>query len=93
MGAAYPNLRIAMHLDDMVAMHGALRAGIGASRMPCFLGDSDPELGRVPGIPLEPYRPVWVLTHADMRHVPRIAAFTDFVWNALRLQRPKFVGD
>lgn len=91
--SAYPNLQIAMHTDDMVAMHGAVRAGIGASRLPCFMGDSDPDLGRVPGIPLEPYIPIWVLTHADMRHVPRIAAFTDFVWDAMRVLRPKFAGD
>lgn len=91
--SAYPNLQIAMHTDDMVAMHGAVRAGIGASRLPCFMGDGDPDLGRVPGIPLEPYIPIWVLTHADMRHVPRIAAFTDFVWDAMRVLRPKFAGD
>lgn len=91
--AAYPNLRIVMHIDDMVAMVGALRAGIGASRLPCFLGDSDPDLVRVPGIPLQPYTPIWILTHADMRHVPRIAAFTDFVWTAMRSMRPSFLGD
>ncbi|WP_420013697.1 LysR family transcriptional regulator [Tateyamaria sp.] len=91
--AAYPNMRIAMHLDDMVAMLGALRAGIGASRLPCFLGDSDSELIRVPGIPLQPYTPIWILTHSDMRHVPRIAAFTDFVWTAMRSMRPAFLGD
>ncbi|WP_415402566.1 LysR family transcriptional regulator [Tateyamaria sp. SN3-11] len=89
---AYPNLRIAMHMDDMAGMLGAVRAGLGATRMPCFLGDSDPDLARLPGIPLFPYPPVWVLTHADMRAVPRIAAFTSFVSGALRAKRADFAG-
>lgn len=89
---AYPNLRIAMQMDDMVAMSGAVRAGLGATRMPCFLGDTDPDLGRVPGLPLFPYPPIWVLTHADLRAVPRIAAFTLFVSDALRARRSDFAG-
>ncbi|WP_299296654.1 LysR family transcriptional regulator [uncultured Tateyamaria sp.] len=91
--AAYPNTRVVMHLDDMVAMIGAVRAGLGATRMACFLGDTDPLLGRVPGLPLFPYPSVWVLTHADLKNVPRIATFTRFVSDALRRQRGAFVGE
>jgi len=90
---AYPALRIVMHLDDMVAMQGMVRAGLGATRMPCFLGDGDPALARVPGLPLFPYPPIWVLTHADLRRVPRIAAFTRFVSDAMRARRAAFAGD
>ncbi|MEM8656248.1 MAG: LysR family transcriptional regulator [Pseudomonadota bacterium] len=88
----YPNASTSMHLDDMVAMIGALRAGLGASRVPCILGDTDPELARVPGLPLFPYPPIWVLTHADLRAVPRIAAFTEFISGALRKKRAAFAG-
>ncbi|MEL6620625.1 MAG: LysR family transcriptional regulator [Pseudomonadota bacterium] len=90
--AAYSQVPVAMTLDDMVAMQGAVRAGIGATRMPCFLGDTDPDLMRVPGIDVMPYPPIWVLTHADLRGVPRIAAFTRFVSDALRALRPVFAG-
>ncbi|WP_189799406.1 LysR family transcriptional regulator [Tateyamaria sp. syn59] len=89
----YPNTRTVMRLDDMVAMTGAVRAGLGATRMPCVLGDGDPTLARVPGLPLMPYAPLWVLTHADLRAVPRIAAFTEFVSAALRKQRHAFAGE
>lgn len=88
----YPDTRVVMYLDDMVAMVGAVRAGLGATRMPCFLGDGDPDLARVPDLPLMPYAPVWVLTHADLRHVPRIATFTHFMSDALRAKRPAFAG-
>ncbi|WP_299042581.1 LysR family transcriptional regulator [uncultured Tateyamaria sp.] len=89
----YPNARTVMALDDMVAMIGAMRAGLGASRAPCILGDADPSLARVPGLPLMSYPSIWVLTHADLRAVPRIAAFTDFVSAALRRKRAAFAGN
>lgn len=88
----YPNTRTVMALDDMVAMLGAIRADLGASRIACVLGDTDPDLARVPGLPLMPYLPIWVLTHEDLRAVPRIAAFTDFVSAALRRKRSAFAG-
>lgn len=91
--AAYRDVPVVIRLDDMVAMQGAVRADLGATRMPCFLGDTDPELMRVPGIELMPYPPVWVLTHADLRGVPRIAAFTRFMSDALRALRPVFAGN
>ena len=89
---AYPNLRIAMQLDDMTSMLGAVQAGLGATRMPCFLGNAYPDLHRVPGLPLFPYAPIWVLTHADLRAVPRIAAFTRFVSDALRAQKDLYAN-
>ncbi|WP_299687229.1 LysR family transcriptional regulator [uncultured Tateyamaria sp.] len=90
---AYPDTSVVMYLDDMVAMIGAVRAGLGATRMACFLGDTDPDLARIPGLALMPYPSVWVLTHADLRHVPRIATFSRFVSDALRARRPHFAGD
>ncbi|MEX0367519.1 MAG: LysR family transcriptional regulator [Ruegeria sp.] len=88
----YPNARTVMHVDDMVAMLGLLRAGLGASRLPCMLGDIDKELVRVPELPLMPYPSIWVLTHEDLRAVPRIAAFTEFTSAALRKKRTMFSG-
>lgn len=91
--AARPNLRTRLTVDDMAAAVGAVRAGIGATRMACFLGDSDPALARVPGLPLFPQIPLWVLTHADLRQVPRVRAFTGFVTQRLKTLRPLFEGD
>lgn len=90
--AAYPNLRIAMRFDDMTAMLGAVRADLGATRMPCFLGDGDPELARVPGVPLVSYPGIWVLTHADMSNTRRVTTFTGFVSARLRKARTLFDG-
>jgi len=88
----YPNVTTVMALDDMVAMLGVVRSGAGATRIPCFLGDLDPDLTRIPGLPLFPYPAIWVLTNEDLRRVPRITAFTGFVSQAMRAQRSAFEG-
>ncbi len=90
--AVRPYLRVRMTVDDMISAIGAVRAGIGATRMGCFLGDADPEMMRVPGMPLFDYLPLWVLTHADLKHVPRIRAFTDYVTAGLLAQKDLFEG-
>lgn len=91
--AVRPNLNVRLTVDDMIAAIGAVHAGIGATRMACFLGDSDPKLARVPGMPLFPFRPLWVLTHADLKHVPRMRVFMDFAAARLIALRPLFEGD
>lgn len=89
---ALPNRRIALTVDDMIAAIGVVRAGIGATRMACFLGDTDPLLARVPGAPLFDYAPIWVLTHPDLRDTPRVATFMSFAAARIRRMRPLFEG-
>lgn len=90
--AVRPNLRPRLTVDDMTAAIGAVRAGVGAARMACFLGDSDPLLGRVPGMPLFAQAPIWILTHQDLRAVPRISSFMTFTTARLRALQPLFEG-
>jgi DNA-binding transcriptional LysR family regulator len=87
-----PNLNIRLNVDDMIPAVAAARAGIGATRMACFLGETDDRLVRVPGLPLFSYAPLWILTHADLRAVPRIRSFVDFMAARLRKLRPVFEG-
>ena len=87
-----PNLRVRLSVDDMMAAVAAARLGMGATRMACFLGETDPLLHRVPGLPKFRYTPVWVLTHSDLRHVPRIRVFVDFATDRLRRLRHVFEG-
>jgi len=88
-----PQLRRQLVVDDIYAALAAVRAGIGATRLACFIGDSDPGLRRLPDTPLFPYMPLWVLTHADLRTQPRVRAFVDHASSAIKKARPLFVGD
>ncbi len=89
---AWPHLRVRVVVDDMVSAIGAVRAGMGATRMPCFLGDGDPELARVPGVGLFDYPSIWILTHPDLRSTRRVSAFMGFAAQRLRALRPQFEG-
>lgn len=90
---AWPDIREALTLDDMSAAVATVRAGIGATRMPCFLGDPDPELTRLPGLATFDYPGIWVLTHRDLRSVKRIETFMRFMSARLRRLRPVFTGE
>lgn len=89
----HPASRAAMRFDDMVALHAGVRAGLGAGFMPCFLGDSDPALTRLPGTDPAPYLDIWVVTHPSLRQVPRVRAFMTFVAGAIRSRAPLYMGE
>lgn len=89
---AWPVRRVTLTVDDMYAALAAVRANIGATRMPCFVGDQEPGMVRLEHVPLLPYRPLWVLTHADLRATRKITAFTEFAATRIYAMRPVFEG-
>jgi DNA-binding transcriptional LysR family regulator len=87
-----PAVRPALRVNSLLAMAAAARAGVGLAALPCFLGDSAPELKRI-GPPLDALASeLWLLTHRDLRHVARVRAFMDFMDRTLRPMRPLFEG-
>ncbi|WP_406600613.1 LysR substrate-binding domain-containing protein [Thermohalobaculum sediminis] len=77
----------------MVALHAAVRAGAGVGFLPCFLGDSDADLIRLPGIEPIPYLDIWVVTHPSLRRVPRVRACMAFVGEAIRARAALYTGE
>jgi hypothetical protein len=47
--------------------------------LPCFVGDADPLLVRVPGTDLHMYGTLWILTQGETRKTTRGRLFTEFV--------------
>jgi DNA-binding transcriptional LysR family regulator len=64
---------------DAGAELAAVRQGLGISTLPCFVGDADPLLVRVPGTDLHMYGTLWVLTHGETRKTKRVRLFTEFI--------------
>ena len=75
--ARVPQARIVLRASTLTALRAAVRAGIGATALPCFMGDGDAELVRL----LEPQpgmdSALWLLTHPDLRRVARIRVVLD----------------
>ncbi|MXU64531.1 LysR family transcriptional regulator [Oceanomicrobium pacificus] len=88
----WPDARLHMRFDDMVAARAAIADGLGIGRMPYFLGNATPGLVPVPELGSEDYPDVWLLTHRDLRRVDRLLTFRRFVADAMRAVRPAFVG-
>ncbi len=57
----------------------AVRQGLGITTLPCFIGDADPLLVRVPGTDLHMHGTVWLLTQGETRKTKRVRLFTEFV--------------
>jgi DNA-binding transcriptional LysR family regulator len=56
---------------DAGAQIVAVRQGLGMTTLPCFVGDSDPLLVRVPGTDLSPHGTLWLLTQGETRKTKR----------------------
>jgi DNA-binding transcriptional LysR family regulator len=64
-------------LNDAEAIVQAVRAGLGRSLLPCFLGEGEPGLTRLSRVVLS--REIWLMVHRDLRAQARIAAVIDWL--------------
>lgn len=79
--------------NSLISQYRAARAGMGLAILPCYLGDSDPDLIRVlPELIGDLTRELWIVTHEDLKSTARIRAFLDIVGNGLAEQRNVFEG-
>ena len=77
---------------DGEAQIAAVRQGLGITTLPCFIGDADPLLARVPGSDLHLYGTLWLLTQGDTRKTKRVRLFTEFVSQRLAAYTPLLAG-
>lgn len=73
--------------DTTSAMHTAVRHGLGAAVLPCYLAQADSQLVRL-GEPIKALStPLWLLSHPDLRHSARLRALVHHLAEALRQHR------
>ncbi len=70
----------------------AVRQGLGMTTLPCFVGDADPLLARVPGTSLRMHGTLWLLTQGETRKTKRVRLFTEFVSKRLATHAPLLAG-
>lgn len=74
-----PGIKVLWRLSEFSLVHTALQMGVGISRLPCIVGELDPQLTRVKGLPIVSSLDFWLLTHRDIRHTARVRSFLDFI--------------
>lgn len=92
MRAELPDVEISLRADSLVAMRQAAQAGLGLAALPCYLGDTSPDLHCVHPPVAAMETALWILTHDDLRHTARIRAFTEFAASAFARRRPLLEG-
>ena len=83
---------VPFRVTDAEAQIVAVRQGLGLTTLPCFVGDADPLLARVPGTHLHMYGTLWLLTQGETRKTKRVRLFTEFVSCRLAAYAPLLAG-
>jgi DNA-binding transcriptional LysR family regulator len=83
---------VPFRVTDAEAQIVAARQGLGMTTLPCFIGDADPVLARVPGTDLHMYGTLWLLTQGETRKTKRVRLFTEFVSRRLAAYAPLLAG-
>jgi DNA-binding transcriptional LysR family regulator len=87
-----PTTEIPFRTTDAAAQVVAVRQGFGMTTLPCFVGDADPLLVRVPGTALRLFGTLWLLTQGETRKTKRVRLFTEFVSLRLAAYGPLLAG-
>lgn len=87
-----PRLPVGTIITDPFATVKALEAGMGISILPCYMGDSEPGLCRIPAGNLQRLTDLWILTHRDLRHTARIRQFTSYIAGSVLQHRDLLEG-
>ncbi len=83
---------VPFRITDTEAQIAAVRQGLGMTTLPCFIGDADTLLVRVPGTELHMYGTVWLLTQGETRNTKRVRLFSEFVSRKLAAHAPLLAG-
>ncbi len=84
--------RVVAHSNTVPMAANMIRKGRGIGMLPCYVGDTDPGLQRVPGTDPVPDMQIWILTHEDLRHSPRVRVLIDHLYQAFETLRPTVEG-
>lgn len=86
------NLPVRHRLFSNLLQVEAAKLGLGLALLPCFLGDPEPELLRVPGTAPLPGKSIWILYHRDLRRTARVRTLIDFLVPAILRHRRTIEG-
>ena len=90
--AWFPEARTTLVTDLPAVAADAIKEGFGVSMIPTAIGEPDPELERLPDIPVQANGEIWLLTHLDIRSNARMRVFRDFIQEYFSKRVPEIMG-
>ncbi|MFT3953513.1 MAG: LysR family transcriptional regulator [Piscinibacter sp.] len=89
---AVPQARIVVRNDSVLGLLHSAKAGVGIAALPTAIADGEASLMRLLG-PIPELTRIWrILTTAELRRTPRVAAFFDHVVGEAESLRAVFSG-
>lgn len=80
----FPGKEPALRANSVQTQYTAVRAGLGTTFLPTFIGDADTALTRIDIGPFETERQLWLLYHRDLKGSQRVQVVREFVGEACR---------
>lgn len=71
------NATVNTRSNSLTNVLSAIKAGLGISMLPCFVGDTEPDLVRCLPPVIELDGEVWLIVREDVKHAPHVRAFVD----------------
>ncbi|MBR0935195.1 LysR family transcriptional regulator [Bradyrhizobium jicamae] len=87
-----PSARVVASSDTVPGLLMSVKSGAGLAPLPMPLAARETDLERVLGPLPVLYSPIYLLTHPDLRHVPRVSAFFDFIVTDIEQVRSVLTG-
>lgn len=88
----YPRFSSKHKLGDTFLQAQFCALGMGVSILPCFVGDPDPALVRIPPYSTDTRHDIWILSHPDLRKNAKIQAFVRHITEFSESVKPLIEG-
>lgn len=79
--------------DDTLLTLSAIREGLGVSYLPCFMGDTTPQLERYCEPDPSHNLGLWILLHPDLKQTARVLAFRNHMVESINEKKLLFEGN
>ena len=89
----FKNYDVVLRVDDVGSMAVAVKSGLGIAKMPCFIGDTEPELRRLDLEIGTSKWGIWMLNHVDLRSTARVRACKDYLEMLFENKKPLILGN
>lgn len=80
--------RCRLRCTSVASLVEAAKMGLGATVLPCFIGEIDRDLCRLNPKEVVSSRDVWIFVQPDIRQVPKIRTFLDHLYTNIEKARP-----
>lgn len=88
----YPKAKVVLSVSDLTLRHQMANKGHGMIRGACYIAPHFQNLVGIKNSKPTPYQDLWVLSHPNLAHTPRIKELKAFLVDCLRAKKTLIIG-